>query len=158
MEVLKRAVEYMQRMDGDGTFDELPKEVESGNISLENAKMYCAGVLRRWRDDSDSPTILILIRDLLGLKSPVPTETQNFMVGDHKFDMKYLVLKWEDVGGLLSITEQYQLLAMIKKINKYRQLAGKKDNTYLVINTDEAYANDIAEILVFHKSAQGAQY
>jgi len=61
---------------------------------------------------------------------------------------KFLVLKLNDIGSFLTIREIDSLWNKVRKIEKKRAKLGKtKENEYVVINTDEPYANEIIEIL-----------
>jgi hypothetical protein len=65
-------------------------------------------------------------------------------------EMKFLVVKWEDIGKHLSLEQQVQLQDLLKDIQYGRMREGKKDNTYLVVNIDETYAAHVAEIMKAH--------
>lgn len=61
--------------------------------------------------------------------------------------MKYLVLKTDDMERVLSDHAQGYIEMKCREIQKYRQSMGKKDNLYLVINTDEPYAGRVADMI-----------
>lgn len=63
---------------------------------------------------------------------------------------KFIVIKKEDAVNYLSPRGILDLTAVLCTINSVRQSEGKKQNTYLVINTDEEYADDIIDILKAH--------
>lgn len=63
--------------------------------------------------------------------------------------MKFAVVKYSDASHL-NETEQMQLTDLLQKIEHGRRSEGKNDNTYLVINTDEAYADEVIEIMKRH--------
>lgn len=61
---------------------------------------------------------------------------------------KFLVVKQEDILNHLNGFEQKELARLMGKIQMGRKLAGKpSDNFYLVVNTDEPYAEQIIEIM-----------
>jgi len=53
---------------------------------------------------------------------------------------KYLVLKIEDINNLLSRRESDKLLKLSKLILQRRKELGKEQNTYVVVNENEPYA------------------
>lgn len=62
---------------------------------------------------------------------------------------KYTVFKNEDLKKLpLTIQTQIQLAGDMIVHNRIGE--GKSENMYLVINTDESYANEVIEILKLH--------
>lgn len=62
---------------------------------------------------------------------------------------KYTVFKNEDLKQLpLTIQTQIQLAGDMIVHNRVGE--GKPENIYLVINTDESYANEVIEILKLH--------
>lgn len=67
-----------------------------------------------------------------------------------EFERKYTVIKDEDILKYLAPSELNILSSLEAIISKGRKRDGKKDNTYLVVNTDESYATDIARILQQH--------
>lgn len=68
-----------------------------------------------------------------------------------KFDRKYIVIKVDDVGEYLDGHNNHKLAQVLDIIYCGRARDGKNpSNTYLVINTDEPYAGEIAEILKRH--------
>lgn len=65
--------------------------------------------------------------------------------------MKYIVIKVEDAEKYLMPDDEYYLTRCLNKIEEGRRLDGKKPrNTYLVINTDEPYVAEVAEIMRKH--------
>lgn len=56
---------------------------------------------------------------------------------------KYLVLKWEDITSYLCAIDQQRLKEMCDCITANRHYRKKKDNTYVVVNEDEPYAEDV---------------
>ncbi|MED3792445.1 hypothetical protein P4571_08310 [Niallia alba] len=62
--------------------------------------------------------------------------------------IKYLHFKLSDCSKYLSEQDQMQLVRISEKITNRRKEEGKnQDNTYLVINTDESYADEVIEIM-----------
>lgn len=61
--------------------------------------------------------------------------------------MKYTVLKNDDIHRYLDEKEKIELVASTSAIQQLRAIEGKKENTYLVINTDEPYADEVIEIM-----------
>lgn len=60
---------------------------------------------------------------------------------------KYIVIKKEDVDAYLGPRGLIDLKAVLCTINRRRHSDNKKGNTYLVINTDEIYADEVIEIM-----------
>jgi len=61
---------------------------------------------------------------------------------------KFLTVKWDDVGNALTKEDLKQLDSLLGKIEDYREQEGKnRANEYLVVNTDESYAKEVAFIL-----------
>lgn len=67
-----------------------------------------------------------------------------------EFEQKYFVVKVDDVNRYLSPEGKKALYRCLDSILDSRSLDGKKDNDYLVINTDEPYAGEVAEIMKKH--------
>jgi hypothetical protein len=64
---------------------------------------------------------------------------------------KFIVLKREECDKYLSYDERVTLYQLILRITKARHFEGKIPmNDYLVVNTDEPYAEDVAEIMRKH--------
>lgn len=62
--------------------------------------------------------------------------------------VKFTVLKNEDINIYLDEREKSDLSRILWKIQELRILDGKPPlNTYLVVNTDETYAADIVRIM-----------
>ena len=55
---------------------------------------------------------------------------------------KYFVLKADDIEQFLSEEEMYNLLNASLKISKRRKEEGKKENEYVVLNLDDAFATN----------------
>lgn len=65
--------------------------------------------------------------------------------------MKYVVLKTDDCDKYLWESQKEQLSEIVKEINECREHDRKTtNNKYLVINTDEPYADEIIEIMKRH--------
>lgn len=60
---------------------------------------------------------------------------------------KFIVIKNEDIEKYLTTLAKEDLDDILFEIYHGRKRDGKKNNTYLVINTDEPYADEIIEIL-----------
>jgi hypothetical protein len=64
---------------------------------------------------------------------------------------KFIVIKREDLKYINSPFKVAMLGNDLKDIENGRRAEGKKiDNEYIVINTDESYAQDVIEILKRH--------
>ncbi|MGF9644067.1 hypothetical protein AAIH69_13755 [Paenibacillus sp. MABNS29] len=62
--------------------------------------------------------------------------------------VKFTVLKNEDINKYLDEREKSDLSRILWKVQELRLLDGKPPlNTYLVVNTDETYAADIVRIM-----------
>lgn len=61
-----------------------------------------------------------------------------------------MVLKKEDIHASLNKNDLDVLKAILIKIAQYRTEQGKPLNHYFVINFDEPYADDIAQLLLAH--------
>lgn len=62
---------------------------------------------------------------------------------------KFQVIKRADIESLNQI-EKVTLGNLIVRIVEIREEQGKEQNTYLVINTDEPYADEVIEIMKRH--------
>lgn len=70
------------------------------------------------------------------------------MRGEIKMKIKHTVIKNEDVNKHLNQQEKEDLLRLFHKIQHGRVSEGKVGfNMYLVVNTDETYAEDVVRIL-----------
>ncbi|WNS74268.1 hypothetical protein RRV45_15260 [Bacillus sp. DTU_2020_1000418_1_SI_GHA_SEK_038] len=66
-------------------------------------------------------------------------------------EMKFTVIKNEDIEKHLTDTQKIHLEYLLEEIRSGRRLDGKRNyQKYLVINTDEPYADKIIEILKRH--------
>ena len=62
--------------------------------------------------------------------------------------IKFFVLKWDDIDESLTKNEFKRFDQLVKKVEDCREDKGKsRMNEYLVINTDENYAEDVVDIL-----------
>jgi hypothetical protein len=65
--------------------------------------------------------------------------------------IKFTVIKNEDVSKHLNDSEVNMFSMLLSRVMAGRVFEGKKpENTYLVINTDESYAQEIINILKAH--------
>lgn len=61
---------------------------------------------------------------------------------------KFMVVKQEDIMHHLNNIDRKELVRLLSKIETGRRLSGKENgHTYLVVNTDEPYADEIIEIM-----------
>lgn len=70
-------------------------------------------------------------------------------------DLKYLVLKNEDMSRYLSQWASGGIYYWAEQIARARLDEGKGLNTYLVVNTDEPYAGEVADLIEAHERAKG---
>lgn len=52
----------------------------------------------------------------------------------NELDNKYLVMKWDDVRNNLSLSQRRKLVSILLYNEKCREIEGKKDNEYVVLN------------------------
>lgn len=62
---------------------------------------------------------------------------------------KYIVIKKNDYFNADTVART-NLQCALDSINQDRKRKGKKENSYLVINTDEVYADEVIEIMKRH--------
>ena len=55
----------------------------------------------------------------------------------NELDNKYLVMKWDDVRNNLSLSQRRELVSIIQYNDKCRELEGKEENNYVVLNLDD---------------------
>jgi hypothetical protein len=67
-----------------------------------------------------------------------------------EFENKYIVVKRDDIKKYLNSIAQKNLYRYLGAIEAARKAEGKKNNTYLVVNTDEPYAGEVAQIMQRH--------
>jgi len=79
------------------------------------------------------------------------------MTYEFKREIKYLVLKWDDIEKYLNKYEREELLASVEKIDAHRSLSGKKQNTYVVVNEDEPYAEKVWELIQEYEEKRAEQ-
>jgi hypothetical protein len=61
---------------------------------------------------------------------------------------KYLVIKHSDIQGREAV---HHFMKLVEHVSNKRKAEGKSNlNRYLVINTDEPYAGEVAEIMKSH--------
>lgn len=63
------------------------------------------------------------------------------------FKEKFIVFKIEEVNKYITNEGKFDLDIISEIINRERAKENKPLNTYLVINTDEPYADEVIEIL-----------
>lgn len=73
----------------------------------------------------------------------------------YRFNDKYVVLKKDDINKYLSDRPKHDLDMICRMIRGLRHYEGKKDNSYLVVNTDEPYAPEVARIMTEHGHCAG---
>lgn len=61
--------------------------------------------------------------------------------------MKYVALKVEDVDAYLSEKEKIELSNIYTKVATSRMIEGKDINSYLVVNMDEPYADNVKTLI-----------
>ena len=66
---------------------------------------------------------------------------------EFKKESKYLVLKREDIDKYLSIPEKTLLTGICQSVFVGRENEGKKDNSYIVVNNDETYSDDVWDLI-----------
>ncbi|MGD6894306.1 hypothetical protein [Bacillus infantis] len=64
--------------------------------------------------------------------------------------MKFTVVKNDDIEKYLSKNDQEKLVDCLGQIKMSRALEGRGNAKYLVINTDEPYADEVIEIMKRH--------
>lgn len=61
---------------------------------------------------------------------------------------KFTVIKNSDIDNYLAVKDAKELKALIRRLAVSRKCnSGKKDNSYLVINMDEPYTQEVSEIM-----------
>ena len=74
-------------------------------------------------------------------------------MGDFKREDKYLVLKWADLEKYLKQDPfiKFDIIGYIcDAVRLGRHKDGKKDNTYVVVNEDETYAEQVWQLIRKH--------
>jgi len=69
-------------------------------------------------------------------------------------EIKYLVLKWDDIDKYLSPQAKNSLLAICQEIDDKRLEEGKTPNSYVVVNEDEPYAETVWQLIKEEWEAQ----
>lgn len=73
------------------------------------------------------------------------------MANTQGMEMKFTVIKNDDLETYLNDDERNTFYYLTEdKIGYTKELKGKKPNTYLVINVDEPYADEVIEIMKRH--------
>ena len=72
------------------------------------------------------------------------------MANTEGMDFKFQVLKNEDILKYLSMEQISKFAIFVAQINLRREQDGKPQNEYLVINTDEPYADEVIDIMKRH--------
>lgn len=67
----------------------------------------------------------------------------------NEFDLsKFTVIKNDNIDQYLAVEDAQELKALINRLAISRKCNGnKKDNSYMVINLDEPYAQEVSEIM-----------
>jgi hypothetical protein len=67
----------------------------------------------------------------------------------NEFDLsKFTVIKNEDINKYLALEDAHELKALINRLATSRKCnSDKKDNSYIVINLDESYAQEVSDIM-----------
>jgi len=74
-------------------------------------------------------------------------------VSEFKREVKYLVLKLNDIHSGLTLTEQKELNLLINKTISHRIQHGKPAfNNYVVVNKDELYAETVYKLIEFSQT------
>ena len=63
---------------------------------------------------------------------------------------KFTVVKNEDIIKYLSEEQTNILASILTTVAKGREKDGSKENSYVVINTDEPYASDVINLMKQH--------
>ncbi len=66
---------------------------------------------------------------------------------EFKRENKYLVLKWDDIRKYLSLEDESCLNSVVESIDRKRSLDGKKNNSYVVVNEEEPYAEKVWDLI-----------
>ena len=61
---------------------------------------------------------------------------------------KYLVLKLDDIEKYLTDREKFALTNVCLRIREGRDLDGKKQNHYVVVNEEETYAEKVWDLIL----------
>jgi hypothetical protein len=68
---------------------------------------------------------------------------------ENKVYDKYFVIKNEDIEKYLALEDAKDLKALIQRLAVSKRCnSGEKDNTYLVVNTDEPYAALVKDLIL----------
>lgn len=66
---------------------------------------------------------------------------------------KYVVVKQDDIDRFLTFGQRSAFNDLLRQTQRERKAVGKSEHTYLVVNTDEPYAAEVAAIL--HRRGPG---
>ena len=61
--------------------------------------------------------------------------------------VKFVVMKVDDINQVLAEHEIDNLVSMMDSIARYRNMLGKPENEYVVINVDEPYFPEVKAIM-----------
>lgn len=71
-----------------------------------------------------------------------------------KIEKMYLVLKWTEILGYLSVDQINDLMDCCLSIREGRTSNGKSENKYLVVNQDEPYSGKIWQMILQGEDAK----
>jgi hypothetical protein len=95
------------------------------------------------------------------LSTPKPDPPQPEQdIEEFKRENKYLVIKWADLRKYLTqdVFVKFDIITYIcDVVNEGRHKEGKKDNTYVVVNEDEPYAEDVWMLIEKGKSLKSLE-
>lgn len=66
MKILEIITEEAQRIDPNGTHDEVIRDIQNGEFTVEEMKEYYRTVLKQWLEDSGNDKKIIRLIELLG--------------------------------------------------------------------------------------------
>lgn len=75
-------------------------------------------------------------------------------MGEVKRENRFLVLKWDDIRKFLYPNDGEKLEEILAIIGEGRKSEGKKDNTYVVVNEDEPYAEKVWKLIQDHQETK----
>jgi len=73
-------------------------------------------------------------------------------MSEFKRELKYLVLKFDDIYSGLTIDERKELNLLVSRIVSHRMMHGKGINNYVVVNKDELYAETVYKLIEFSQT------
>ncbi len=71
-----------------------------------------------------------------------------------KRENKYLVLKWDDIKEYTNDEQKKWIERTCFSIRNHRLAHGKKDNSYVVVNEDEPYAEKVWQMIQEHQDGR----